>query len=72
MRHAHAAAQGLIPVIDHVFGLTFKKTIRAYEKSVFSRRLLCFVKMKLRERRAAGGTRKEAGFILGFPGSLGG
>jgi hypothetical protein len=56
----------------HIFCLTFKKTIRAYEKSVFSRRLLCFVKMKLRERRAAGGTRKEAGFILGFPGSLGG
>lgn len=37
---------------------------------MFSRRLLCFVKMKLRERRAAGGTRKEAGFILGFPEAL--
>ena len=33
----------------HIFCLTFKKTIRAYEKSVFSRRLLCFTKMGLRE-----------------------
>ena len=49
MRLAHAVATGLIPVIDHVFGLTFRKTIRAYEKSVFSRRLLCFTKMGLRE-----------------------
>ncbi|ARB01155.1 hypothetical protein B5C32_07310 [Limosilactobacillus fermentum] len=54
----------------HIFCLTFKKTIRACEKSVFSRRLLCFVKMKLRERRAAGGTRKKQDSFLASPEAL--
>lgn len=37
---------------------------------MFSRRLLCFVKMKLRERRAAGGTRKKQDSFLAFPEAL--